>query len=110
MEKESLLAGLSQEHSKEFSEEFIKEVFSTNAFRIEKIISKGHSSPEDFWYDQQENEWVLLVKGAGKLEFEGGEIIQLGVGDYVYIPAHKKHRVSWTAPEEETVWLAIFYT
>ncbi len=114
MEKENLLAGLSQRlspvPSKEFPEEFIKEIFSTNTFRIEQIVSKGHYSPKGFWYDQQENEWVLLVKGAGELEFEDGEIIQLGVGDYINIPAHKKHRVSWTDPKEETVWLAIFYT
>lgn len=104
--KENILNSTSSSVSKETSQE----ILSLMNGRVERIVSKGHSSPENFWYDQQENEWVLVFKGAGELEFEDGEIVQLGVGDYVNIPAHKKHRVSWTDPEEETVWLAIFYT
>lgn len=37
--------------------------------RIERIVSYGHASPPDFWYDQAEGEWVLLLAGAARLRF-----------------------------------------
>jgi len=70
--------------------------------------SKGQRSEEDFWYDQDQSEWVLVVKGSARLQFED-EFIELKMGDYINIEPHKKHRVDWTNPEEETVWLAVFY-
>lgn len=76
--------------------------------RIERIVSLGHASPEGFWYDQDEHEWVLVLRGAARLQF-AEETIELGPGDYVNIPAHRKHRVAWTTPSEHTVWLAVFY-
>ena len=76
--------------------------------RIERIVSLGHSSPEGFWFDQDQHEWVVLLKGAAKLEFEDG-IVQMRPGDIVNIPAHKKHRVEWTTPDEPTVWLAVHH-
>ena len=76
--------------------------------RIERILSLGHSSPEGFWFDQDQHEWVVLLKGAAKLEFEDG-IVQMRPGDIVNIPAHKKHRVEWTTPDEPTVWLAVHH-
>jgi len=78
--------------------------------RIERIISLGHASPEGFWYDQVEAEWVVLLKGAARLRFEGdAQPVELKPGDYLNIPAHQRHRVEWTTPEEPTIWLAVHY-
>lgn len=76
--------------------------------RIERIVSQGHASPPDFWYDQEENEFVLLVQGAARLRFEDS-VVEMKAGDWIDIPAHQKHRVEWTTEEEKTVWLAVFY-
>ena len=76
--------------------------------RIERIVSHGHASPEGFWYAQQQNEWVGLLTGAAKLRFED-ETVEMKPGDFVNIPAHKKHRVEWTTPDEPTIWLAVHY-
>jgi cupin 2 domain-containing protein len=90
-------------------EELIQTLLSTPGLRIERIVSLGHSSPEGFWYDQQTHEWVLLLKGAARLKFEGEEPIELRPGAFIKIPAHKLHRVEWTDPNEPTIWLAIHY-
>ncbi len=76
--------------------------------RIERIVSHGQASPKGFWYDQDETEWVIVLSGSARLEFEDREL-GLGPGDHVEIPAHTRHRVSWTTPDEPTVWLAVFY-
>ena len=76
--------------------------------RIERIVSHGHASPADFWYDQPQHEWVIVLKGAARLQFEDG-MVEMKVGDFVNIPANKKHRVEWTMPNEPTIWLAVFY-
>jgi len=76
--------------------------------RIERIVSHGHASPKGFWFDQDQHEWVILLKGAALLEFEDG-IVEMNPGDFVNIPAHKKHRVEWTTPDEPTIWLAAHY-
>jgi cupin 2 domain-containing protein len=76
---------------------------------VERIVSRGHASPPGFWYDQDEHEWVVLLKGRAGLRFEGEtEELILGPGDWVEIPAHMRHRVEWTDAENETVWLAVF--
>lgn len=91
-------------------EEIIQEIFASGNIRIERIISKGHSSPEDFWYDQKENEWVMVLQGRARLQFfDDSAPIDLSDGDYLNIPSHKKHRIEWTDPDIETVWLAVFY-
>ena len=78
--------------------------------RIERIVSKGHASPPDYWYDQPENEWVMVVRGEARLRFEkDGRVVHLAAGDYVNIEAHERHRVEWTREDTETVWLAVFY-
>lgn len=78
--------------------------------RIERIVSTGQASPEGFWYDQEEHEWVLLLSGSAGLRFEGEDGPRaLGPGDQAHIPAHTRHRVEWTAEGEHTIWLAIFY-
>lgn len=76
--------------------------------RIERIISHGHASAPDFWYDQPQHEWVVVLKGAARLQFEDS-MVEMKVGDFVNIPAFKKHRVGWTTPDEPTVWLGVRY-
>ncbi|MFC1651133.1 cupin domain-containing protein [Candidatus Latescibacterota bacterium] len=90
--------------------ELVEIIASDKNIRIERIVSQGHATPQDDWYDQDENEFVLLISGEAKLSFENGsEIIEMKAGDYLIIPAHKRHRVEWTHPEKDTVWLAVFY-
>ena len=88
------------------------EVFETlqtsSQVKIERIVSLGHSSPEGFWYDQSEQEWLVILRGAAILQFED-RMLELAVGDFVHVAAHQKHRVAWTTPEEPTIWLAIYY-
>nr|WP_321266635.1 cupin domain-containing protein [uncultured Sulfurimonas sp.] len=93
----------------ELKEELFEEIVSKNGLKIERIVSKGHKTTEFEWYDQEDNEWVVLLKGEAILEFENDENIILKEGDYINILAHKKHRVTWTKPDEESVWLAIYY-
>ena len=78
--------------------------------RIERIVSHGHSSPDGFWFDQDQDEWVVLLKGAARLRFEGDDqTVEMKPGDFVNIPARKRHRVEWTTPDEPTIWLAVHY-
>ena len=76
---------------------------------IERIISKGQQSPESGWYDQGKNEWVMILRGGAILLYEDGSSVALNPGDFINIPAHTKHRVNWTAPDIETIWLAVHY-
>jgi cupin 2 domain-containing protein len=93
----------------ELKEEFFEDIISKDGLKIERIVSKGHITTEFEWYDQTSDEWVILLKGEAVLSFENSEDIKLYAGDYVNIVAHTKHRVSWTKPDEESVWLAIHY-
>ncbi len=78
--------------------------------RIERIVSRGHASPDGVWYDQPQAEFVVLISGAAHLEFaDSGEIRELKAGDYLAIPARCRHRVAWTTSDEATVWLAVHY-
>lgn len=78
--------------------------------RIERIVSHGHASPPGFWYDQDQHEWVVLLKGKAALRFEGDDQpVVMKPGNFINIPAHKRHRVDWTTPDEPTIWLAVFY-
>jgi cupin 2 domain-containing protein len=76
--------------------------------RVERIVSRGHRSEPDFWYDQAEDEFVLLVSGAARLMFADGTLCELRAGDWVNIPAHVRHRVDWTDETTFTIWLAVF--
>jgi cupin 2 domain-containing protein len=89
-------------------EELTTVLQENNGVRIERIVSTGHRSPDGFWYDQPENEWVMVLQGAARLAFED-QVVELVPGDWINIPAHQKHRVEWTSPDEPTVWLAMFY-
>lgn len=92
-------------------EEQIEELLRTPTLRIERIVSTGQASAETVWYDQSEHEWVIVLSGRAKLRYEDeqGEV-ELSPGDAAFIPAHRKHQVAWTSPNEPTVWLALFWT
>ena len=75
--------------------------------RIERIVSTGQCSDKDFWYDQQQAEWVMVLEGDAVIEFEDNEQVKLSKGDYVFIEAHRKHRVASTKAGDMTVWLAV---
>ena len=80
-------------------------LFQNPCATIERIISQSHSSPPGFWYDQEEDEWVIVVRGKATLEFEWGEVVRMNEGDHVTIPRHVRHRVQQT--DEKTIWLAV---
>jgi len=104
------IANLFDNIPSDLPQEIVECLVNSNGIRIERIVSQGHHSAPDFWYDQNENEWVLLVKGEAKLQFASdNQLVHLKVGMHINIPAHAKHRVEWTKENEETVWLAVFY-
>ena len=90
------------------TEEIIEIIEKNDNIRIERIISTGQHSPENFWYEQNENEFVILLKGEAELEFEDKTINMLP-GDNLLIPALQRHRVKSTSKKEKTIWLAVFY-
>jgi cupin 2 domain-containing protein len=90
-------------------EELVETLVGGGSVRVERIVSHGHASPQGYWYDQEESEYVLLVEGRARLELEGLGEFDLGPGDWIDIPARQRHRVAWTTPEVATVWLAVFY-
>jgi cupin 2 domain-containing protein len=103
----NLFAGLP---SAKLTEEVVAELLTAPNLRIERIVSTGQASAADQWYDQEWDEWVILLRGGARLFFEGeAEARPLAPGDYVHIRAHHRHRVQWTDPREVTVWLAIHY-
>lgn len=91
------------------ADEFFDILALKDGVKIERIVSFGHTSNEDEWYDQDKDEWVVLLKGEAVLSFENEADVRLVKGDHIDIPAHKKHRVSWTKEDEETIWLAVHY-
>lgn len=85
-------------------------LLETPAFRLERILSLGHATPAGEWYDQDRDEWVLLLQGQARLAIEGrAEPVPLHPGDSLLLPAHCRHRVEWTTPEQVTVWLALHF-
>ena len=80
------------------------------AFRLERIVSTGQATPPGDWYDQDDDEWVILLAGGAGLLIEGEAAPRtLAPGDFLLLPAHKRHRVEWTAADGETVWLALHF-
>ncbi len=98
-------AGLSIAEDKEFFESLCE----GNNLKIERIVSRGQVSPPGKWYDQPENEWVILLKGKATLEFEKSQMVHLSAGDYLLLPAGLRHRVTYTSNDPECVWLAIHF-
>ncbi|WP_202601930.1 cupin domain-containing protein [Photobacterium halotolerans] len=91
-------------------EELFQTLINTSGVRIERIISRGHQTPPDEWYDQDEDEWVMVIRGAAELAFDDGRLpVRLREGQSIYLPARCRHRVSWTAPGANTIWLAVFF-
>jgi cupin 2 domain-containing protein len=100
----NLLAGLSARRAGEQVERLV----GGRDFRIERIVSTGQASPPGFWYDQPDDEFVVLLAGAARLRFEGDDCsLDLEPGDWIEIPAHVRHRVEWTQADPPTVWLAV---
>ncbi len=107
-----MLANIFDNIPTNLKDEQILGLIKSDKIRIERIVSNGQISPKNFWYDQNENEFVMLIEGSATLEIKTGEYIEevkLGIGDHINIPAHKKHRVAYTDTESPTVWLAVFY-
>ena len=96
--------------SRHLDEEAVDILAAAGDVRIERIVSKGHTTKDGFWYDQEQTEWVLVVCGRARLEFQDrSEPVALGAGDHLVIPAHVRHRVVYTDPDQETIWLAVHY-
>ena len=104
-----MIANLFNNLPEPLDEEWFETLAEAEHVTVERIVSHGHSSPASGWYDEPRNEWVVVLKGRGVVAFENGEEITLGPGDQLSIPAHCRHRVAWTAPNEDTIWLAVHY-
>ncbi len=106
MQVRNLFSDISSPSKKEIFEPLLE----TDHFVLERIVSSGQATPPGEWYDQNRDEWVLVLRGRAGLLFEGeGEAVVMSSGDYVYIPAHKRHRVEWTDKKQKTIWLALHY-
>jgi cupin 2 domain-containing protein len=90
---------------KEMDREDFLILFENSSAKVERIVSHSHSSPQGFWYDQDWDEWVVIMRGSATLEFEGNQLVELKEGDCMTIAKHVKHRVARTS--RETVWLAV---
>ena len=91
-------------------EELFDTLVISDSIRIERIISQGHATADDEWFDQSWDEWVILLSGGASLLFEGDEIPKsMKPGDYILIPANCRHKVTWTDPGVKTVWLAVHF-
>lgn len=90
-------------------EEQFDVLMEKGTLKIERIISTGQVSPPDFWFDQDRDEWVILIEGEAELEFEDGKIIRLKKGDHIFCPKELKHRVTYTSVEPACVWLAVHF-
>ncbi len=92
------------------SEEVFESLLQRPGLKLERIISLGQITPEGAWYDQDQDEWVMVLAGAARLEVEGEGETDLVPGDALLLPAHCRHRVSWTDPLRPTIWLALHIT
>ncbi len=87
-------------------DELVEVLLDARDVRIERIVSLGHASPPGFWYDQDQAEWVVVLQGLARLRFANEEPIEMKPGDFINIPAHRRHRVEWTAPNEPTTLMS----
>jgi cupin 2 domain-containing protein len=88
-------------------EEVLETLHQARGTRIERILSCGHTTPIGEFYDQEDDEWVVLLQGEAELTYEDGSTRRLAAGDYLFIPAHQRHRVSYTSSEPPCLWLAV---
>ncbi len=93
----------------ELPEELVSVLAAGDGVRIERIVSRGHRSPPGFWYDQEEHELVLLIAGDARIEIAGEPERALRPGQWLLLPAHVRHRVTFTAEDRDTIWLAVFF-
>ncbi len=89
--------------------EVFQALFEKRNIQIERILSNGQRSPRTGYYDQEKDEWVILLAGKAGIEFKEQEIIHLRKGDYLLIKAHQKHRVVYTSQHPPCIWLAIHF-
>ncbi len=95
---------------KNLPDELVESLVEEPGLRLERIVSTGHVTPDGEWYDQESDEWVVLLTGAANLRFQAPEeVLAMRPGDFVKISAQRKHRVDWTDPNEPTVWLALHF-
>ena len=90
-------------------QEFSETLLNNDRILIEKIVSTGQVTPPGEWYDQEKNEWLIVLQGEGELSYEDGSRIKLTVGDYWLIPSGRKHRVEYTSIEPPCIWLTVFF-
>lgn len=88
-------------------DELFEKLIPDHGVLIERIISTGQSSPEGFWCDQPRDEWVVLLQGKAKLAWEDGTLLEMKPGDWLLIPAGKRHRIEWTSKNPPCLWLAV---
>lgn len=89
-------------------EERFDTILEKNGLRLERIVSRGHATAEGEWYDQAEDEWVALLQGGAAIIIEGrNDPVVMAPGDHLHLPTHCRHRVAWTDPDVDTVWLAL---
>jgi cupin 2 domain-containing protein len=104
------MSNLFQHLPPDLTSEVFESLATSKTVNIERIVSLGHQTPANEWYDQPQCEWVIVLQGEAVLVFEQGESIRLSPGDYVNIQPHQKHRVAWTDPHQPTIWLAVHYS
>jgi len=105
MKKQNIFANIPEN----LDNEIFEEIFTKKDLKVERIISYGHITPEDEWYNQNNDEWVMVLEGEAMVSFKNRDAIKLKSGDYINIPAHTQHRVSWSIANKKTIWLAIHY-
>jgi len=105
MLKKSIL----QDIPSDLKDELFEDILVSDNLKIERIVSLGHTSPKEGWYKQDKNEWVILLDGEATISFKNSNDVKLTKGDYLNIPLHVEHKVSWTKPNYKTIWLVIFY-
>lgn len=94
----------------ELPEELCDSLVESDRVRIERIVSRAHCTAPGVWYDQDRPEWVAVLRGRAQIAFaDGAEPVFLEPGDWLLIPAHLRHRVASTDPEQDTVWLAVHF-
>ena len=87
--------------------EYITTLLSRKGLQLKKLVSHGQTTPDNEWYEQDDDEWVVLLSGQARLAFENGSELALQAGDYLLIPARLKHRVSFTSVKPPCIWLAL---
>lgn len=101
------IGNLFQQLPEDLSNEVFTDILNKPSFRIERIVSLGHTSTD--WYNQSQAEWVIVLQGAAAIAYDTGETFDLKPGSHLNIPRHQRHKVTYTDPLRETIWLAIHY-